>query len=411
MKKPDTSIPLKRGQKRKKHGGGRPPKFSHDLVVSFCELLKRGLSRKDACNTLDISYQTMYVWLKRGALEKDLPKSRRTEFFKLWESVNNIDANIKEHGKYDDSSNSLDLTRKGSQEVNTRTEHSESAGSRQRKNAPVIPRDPTAPVAPRPATIESIVQYQSGIIQRTVVNNPFIKEVPTEKQDLFLRLGIPLREMFNLNISQGPNEVFFDGAIRTGKTYGLIMAALQYVKDPTYRALLLCSDYDSHFLSMMQKVYDIFRKKRPNLNRDAVTWNFSSGAKLSLGYLHQREDNKKFTIGKYQFIGCDDLTSFTEKEYLELFSHLLLPAPKSTIPLRIFSTGNASGMHPEWVKERFITPSRDENAKSNRFVVSVSLDENPHINPAFYRDLPVAEDLLMRAQLLYNDWDTIDQAY
>jgi len=401
MKQSDTTIPVKRGRRRKKHGGGRPSKFSHDLGVSLCELLKKATSRKDACSLLGISYQTMYNWLKKGESEKKLLKSRRTEFFNFWVSVNKIEANIETLGKYDDSSNSSDLTKK---------ESPENAGFLQRENALVIPPDLPNRPAPKPASIESIVQYQLGIIQRTVINNPFINEIPTKKQAVFLALGIPMAKISNQNTNLGPSEVFFHGPIHTGKTHGLIMAALQYVSNSKYRALLLCSDYDSVFTSLTRSVHGMFGKTRLNLNgEDAVTLKFRSGAKLSLGYLHEREDGRMFNFEYYQFIGCDDLTSFTEEEYVKLFSYVHLPAPKSQIPLRIFSTGNASGLHPEWVKERFITPSLYENEKQNRFAVSVSLDENPHINPNFYRKLPAAEDLLMRVQLLENDWDSIDQ--
>src|SRR5665647_1655983 len=93
MNQPNTKIPKKRGRKQKKHPGGRPSKFSRDFAATICNLLMEGLTRNDACSKLDIHYQTMYLWLKRGEAENDLPEIKRSGFFIFWKSVTMIEAN------------------------------------------------------------------------------------------------------------------------------------------------------------------------------------------------------------------------------------------------------------------------------------------------------------------------------
>ena len=48
-----------------KHPGGRPPKYSKELVKKLEDSLKNGFSIKMACRLSKISTQTYYNWLSQ----------------------------------------------------------------------------------------------------------------------------------------------------------------------------------------------------------------------------------------------------------------------------------------------------------------------------------------------------------
>lgn len=175
----------------------------------------------------------------------------------------------------------------------------------------------------------------------------YIRHVPQPKQLLFLAL--PHR------------EAMFTGGARAGKSGGLLMAALQYVDQPGYRALIL-----RRYLNDFTKSDGLIRRSHEWLEksdarwREATrgdeagkTWMFPSGATVTFGSIDGPNDHIKFDGTAWQFIGIDELTDFQEEQYLYMFSRLVRQAG-SGIPLRMRSTAVPGGRGREWVKRRFI---------------------------------------------------------
>jgi hypothetical protein len=181
MGQPAVSVHAKRGRKKKRHAGGRPSKFSAELVVSICNLLKKGYFRKDACMEIGITYQTMFLWLKRGEAEKDMEEIERSDYFQFWDSVQDIESSKRELCEVSKSVNYSDSHRPGVSEA--------------LESCPTVTEE----------------QYQIHCYDEIINKNPFIIKVPTDKQKLFLMQGIPKRNVQGAGIT--PIEVFFNGAL------------------------------------------------------------------------------------------------------------------------------------------------------------------------------------------------------
>jgi len=315
----------------------------------------------------------MYSWLKKGEAEKDLDVSEKTDYFTFWDSVQDIESSKRELCEVSGSSNGPDLRNSGASDK--------------------LGLCPTG----------SDEHYQQNCYNEILNKNPFIFKTPTEKQKLFLMQGIPKGNISGDGMTS--IEVFFNGALGSGKTTGLIMAALQYVHQRDYRALLLRPDYNNLEIGLMKQVNNWLINTGARWKKKDLTWYFPSGARLTLSYLHDLKKNHCFSNKRYHFIGCDDLTAFESEDYRRLRTILLYPT-NSRRPLRICSTGNAFGApYSEWIKERFITPSPEELARSNIYTVSALIEENPHINPVTERMRFRNMNPLIRAQLFDCSWD------
>lgn len=226
----------------------------------------------------------------------------------------------------------------------------------------------------------------------TLLDNPYIPHDPSIKQAEFL---VDLRK-----------EGFYGGAAGGGKSDALLMAALQYVSEPDYSALLLRRTFTDLSLpgALLDRADEWLRGTDATWHDKTKTWQFPSGATLSFGYLENEKDRFRYQGAEFSFIGFDELTHFTEIQYTYLFSRLRR-LEGSDIPMRIRCASNPGGVGHEWVKARFITPSPEDLAKEGRFFVSAKLQDNPFLDQVAYLESLLALDPVTQAQLRDGNWD------
>jgi phage terminase large subunit-like protein len=225
----------------------------------------------------------------------------------------------------------------------------------------------------------------------TVLSNRYIPHLPTTKQAEFLA-----------HIDEA--ELLYGGAAGGGKSDAMIMAALQFVHVPDYRALLLRRTFPD--LAMPGAIMD--RAKQWLMGTDArwvaseKSFVFPSGASLTFGYLDSDNDKYRYQGSEFQFVGFDELTQFTEQQYTYLFSRLrrLVAA---TVPVRMRAATNPGGIGHAWVHRRFIDP-----ATATAAFISARLEDNPHIGQAEYEEALSKLDPATRKQLREGLWQVDD---
>lgn len=232
-----------------------------------------------------------------------------------------------------------------------------------------------------------LLRYKAG----AAVAKSYSPHEPTGKQATFLALDI--------------KEAFYGGAAGGGKSDALLMAALQYVHVPGYRALILRRTFAA--LSLPDAILD--RAKTWLAGTDA-SWNekdktftFPSGATLTFGFLETENDKYRYQGAAFQFIGFDELTQFTESQYRYLFSRLRRLVGAG-VPLRMRSASNPGGEGHIWVKTRFVL---DKTGK--RIFVPAGLVDNPHLDAESYIESLDELDPVEREQLLNGSWDVLPQ--
>src|SRR5260370_12591889 len=144
--------------------------------------------------------------------------------------------------------------------------------------------------------------------------NTFIPHVPTPHQAAFLLLDC--------------QEAFYGGAGGGGKSDALLMAALQYADVPGYNALIIRRNIPDLALpnALIDRAHSWLRGRQDaRWNEQKKQWTFASGATLTFGYLEGARDADRYASAEFHFIGVDELTQFSEKQYVDLFARLRKP--------------------------------------------------------------------------------------
>jgi predicted phage terminase large subunit-like protein len=226
-----------------------------------------------------------------------------------------------------------------------------------------------------------------AVLKATVAENPWVKQVPTLTQSLFLAF-------------EG-QEALFGGAAGGGKSSALLMAALQYVTVPGYAALLLRRSYTDLALpgALMDRAYAWLRGTAAKWRDTDKTWRFPSGATLTFGYLESDSDKYRYQSSEFQFVGFDEVTQFEEGQYVYLFSRLRR-LTGADVPVRMRAASNPGGVGHNFVKQRFLVEGPD----AGRLFMPSKLDDNPHLDRDQYRASLMELDPFTRGQLLEGDW-------
>lgn len=226
------------------------------------------------------------------------------------------------------------------------------------------------------------------ILTDTVYNNPFIPHDPFDQQIDFL--------------TYPSEELLYGGMAGGGKSDAILMAALQYIEEPDYSALILRRTYQdlsqpNAIMDRAKKWLDPFVKNRSvKWDGNTKTFTFPSGATVTFGYLAHDNDLDQYQGSELQFVGFDELTQFTEKQYTYLHSRLR-KLKKSNIPIRMRAGTNPGGRGHDWVKKRFILGDTP-------FIPSSYLD-NQYLDAAEYTKSLEKLDELTKRQLMHGDWD------
>ena len=208
-------------------------------------------------------------------------------------------------------------------------------------------------------------------------------------------------------------EVLFGGAAGPGKTDCLIMDPVRDVDKRGFKALLVRRTFPQ-----LQEIIDRCHVYYPALGgiwkATENRWHFPSGAWIQLGHCQHEDDRYNYQGREYSSIGFDELSQFTEKQYLYLHSRC-----RSTIPglsPRVRSTSNPGGPGHSWVKSRFVsiappgTVHRDPYTGLKRVFIPARLTDNPTLlenDPGYVQRLMLLPEQ-ERRMLLDGEWDLFE---
>lgn len=210
-------------------------------------------------------------------------------------------------------------------------------------------------------------------------------------------------------------DVFFGGAAGGGKSDALLMAALQYVDVPRYNAILFRRTFQDLSLpgALLDRARDWLQGTDAKWDDREHTWRFPNpeydatiykdGATLTFAYLQTENQKHRYASADFQFIGFDEVTSFSRSMFTFLFSRLRKDVDLD-VPLRMRSASNPGNKGHDWVKARYI----DGGEPAAVFIPS-KVQDNPSLNLAEYLLSLGQLDPVTRARLLRGDWDVREE--
>lgn len=205
-------------------------------------------------------------------------------------------------------------------------------------------------------------------------------------------------------------EALYGGAAGGGKSVAILIAALQYVTEPGYSALILRRTY-----AQLSKADSILSKAKEWLlgkaryNGDEHKFTFPSGATLEFGHMKHADSVADYQGGGWAFVGVDEATQFTGEMLAYPRTRQRRPVG-SRIPMRWRGASNPGGIGHDYVKHRYVKDANGADPSTpDRQFFPATLDDNPHIDREDYiRQLKGSGiDGVLLAQLLRGDWDAV----
>lgn len=234
-------------------------------------------------------------------------------------------------------------------------------------------------------------------------------------------------------------EILFGGAAGGGKTDSLLAGAARFVNHRRYRAVIARRTVPEleGTDGIIERSFAMYQPLGARYLISKKRWVFPSGARIGFIHCESEADVRNFGGWQFQFLGIDELTTFTKTIYEFLIGRLRSTAG---IPCVVRSTSNPGGPGHSWVLERFrwwlyrsgmredefsgpyLDPSepawilRDPDTgkdslvaagtphATRRVFIPARLSDNPHLANTDYGDRLRMLDPLTRRQLKEGDW-------
>ena len=211
----------------------------------------------------------------------------------------------------------------------------------------------------------------------------------------------------------------FGGAAGPGKTKALLWEAIrQAQKVPRSDSLLLRRTYpelESSLLAYFRRDVPRAMYRRYNEAKHIVTWH--NGSTTRFGYCRNENDVYQYQGAEFLFVGLDELTHFTLKQWQFLTSRNRCPVPKSFACMA--GASNPGNIGHAWVKALWVDHlpppgfERPElyDARDYDFIRAKLADNPIYANDAAYHRTLAALPEHLRRAFLEGDWNVFAGQY
>lgn len=218
-------------------------------------------------------------------------------------------------------------------------------------------------------------------------------------------------------------EGFFGGSAGPGKTETLMMYPIVhgFYRHPGFKGILLRRTFPDLEKEIILRSQEYFPLTGAKYNEQKKRWSWPWGAYFVFGHSEHEKDIRSYDTAEYNYVAFDELTHFTEFQYL----YLALSRCRSSdpnLPAIVRSASNPGNIGHSWVRKRFIEPCkeggrileetvRDVTGKevvNKRIFIPAFATDNPTLlknDPNYLARMEMLPEAEKRAKI-YGDWWT-----
>jgi len=212
-------------------------------------------------------------------------------------------------------------------------------------------------------------------------------------------------------------EALYGGAAGGGKSELLLMLPIirGFYQEPRFKAIIFRRTFPELESEIIVRSRDWYSLAGGKYNEEKKRWQFPSGALIQFGHVEYESDVRKYDTAEYNYMAFDELTSFTQGQYVYL-SRTRCRSSSSRLPAIVRSATNPGNIGHAWVRDLFITPAPkntiivDRKTNLKRIFIQSFAEDNPYLmsnDPQYVNrleSLPEAE----RAAKRYGSWDSFE---
>lgn len=207
------------------------------------------------------------------------------------------------------------------------------------------------------------------------------------------------------------DEVLYGGAAGGGKSYGQIVDAFLYgLRYPASKQLLLRASFPALERSLIMTALEMIPRALYTYKSAKHKLYLTNGSLLEFGFLANDTDVTMYQSAEYDVIRFDELTHFTEYQYVYMLSRL---RGANTFPKQMKSSTNPGSRGHTWVKARFIDPAPPFTVfgeETTRLFIPARVEENHFLmeqDEKYVKRLQTLPENEKKA-LLYGDWNIFE---
>lgn len=210
-------------------------------------------------------------------------------------------------------------------------------------------------------------------------------------------------------------EALYGGAAGGGKTDTLLMIPIirEFYKQSTFKGLFLRRTFPELEREVLRRARYWLPLTGAKEDKENHSFKWPSGAYYDFGHCEHESDINKYDTAEYNYVAFDELTSFTEFQYLYIAVSRCRSA-NPNLPAIVRSGTNPDGPGHSFVKERFVEPCRsgysiilDKLSGNKRIFIPARANDNPILtknDPDYVKRLELLPEREKLAKL-YGSWD------
>lgn len=188
-----------------------------------------------------------------------------------------------------------------------------------------------------------------------------------------------------------------------------------WYKEPRFKGIIFRRTFPELESEIIVRSRDWYALAGGKYNEEKKRWVFASGALMQFGHVEYESDVRKYDTAEYNYMAFDELTSFTQGQYIYL-TRTRCRSSSSRLPAIVRSATNPGNIGHAWVRDHFITPAPkstiilDKQTGLKRIFIQSFAEDNPYLmsnDPQYVarlESLPEAERQAKR----YGSWDSFE---